>query len=106
MARASAISERNRRAYNEAVDLTNRIICAKDDREARFWWERALELAKLCEIRESRSADVRYLLGYIYYEAPAKTDKTRREAETFLKGAIELDPNHHLARYCLACLFF
>ena len=106
MGKVSAISELNRSDYNEAVDQLDRVICAKDGLDARRSWNRAQELAMLCLTRDRRNADFRYLLGYIYFKSPSKTEATRRRAKSFLRAAINLDPNHNLARYCLACLFF
>jgi hypothetical protein len=106
MGTASATSEQNRRDYNQAVDLLDRAITAEGRQEAQDNWDRALILAGLCRTRDESNDDFNYLLGYVYYKAPTKTEQIWREAERFLRRATHLNSKHQLARYYLACVLF
>jgi tetratricopeptide (TPR) repeat protein len=108
MGTASAISDEDRRDYNEAVDLIDRIEggLVTDHKTELEAWQRALGLALSCANRNGQNADFNYLAGYIYARAPQKTEETLNQAESLLRRALELNSNHHLARYCLGTTFF
>lgn len=107
MGKVSAINEQIRIKYNEAVDLIQRVICVGDKPVSyKGNWEQALALGMHCQEQDKQNSDYKYLVGYIFYNAPIKTIETREKAELFLKHAIQINPNHYLAHYFLACLYF